>query len=345
MNLSQFGHSKYSENISYINFNQDSSGFLITTPNGLTIFQIDPLEMKFNLSELGPIKFAEMFFQASLVTYVSEKEPTVATLFHILENRKIVDITQSEEIIWMGQNQKRLIICTKSSIEFYDIKKLSHLGSIEEKNENTKFAFSSNDKSLFGFSHEKDGGYVSIFDALHMKKLFTVKCHKTQISTLSFDQESTVFATTSITGTLVRIFEVESPHNPLKEFRRGTQKANVYSTAFSYDTSFLCLSSDHGTLHIFKFKKKSTETKESQGNFQALTQKLSSGKAFAYCSHGIKIPHICSFMFQKVNEVVVIGCDGRVKIYQFNVEKGGECKLITDNNFFLAIDEKKDKKK
>ena len=35
------------------------------------------------------------------------------------------------------------------------------------------------------------------------------------------------------------------------EFRRGSDTADIYSIAFSFDSGFLCVSSDKGTVHLY----------------------------------------------------------------------------------------------
>lgn len=59
-----------------------------------------------------------------------------------------------------------------------------------------------------------------------------------------------MIATASATGTLIRIWDTKRLIK-LAELRRGTDTAVIYSINFSYDSEYLCCSSDKGTVHIF----------------------------------------------------------------------------------------------
>jgi WD40 repeat protein len=57
-------------------------------------------------------------------------------------------------------------------------------------------------------------------------------------------------ATASVKGTLIRVFDVSSGSLVI-ELRRGSNTATIYCINFNADSSLLCVSSDHGTIHIF----------------------------------------------------------------------------------------------
>ena len=70
----------------------------------------------------------------------------------------------------------------------------------------------------------------------------------------SFDLNSgTRLATASVKGTLIRVFDV-STGNLAIELRRGSNTATIYCINFNADSSLLCVSSDHGTIHIFSLE-------------------------------------------------------------------------------------------
>jgi WD40 repeat protein len=52
-------------------------------------------------------------------------------------------------------------------------------------------------------------------------------------------------------GTLIRVFDTASGQ-PLQELRRGADRAEIYCIAFNYNSQWLAVSSDKGTVHVFK---------------------------------------------------------------------------------------------
>ena len=54
-------------------------------------------------------------------------------------------------------------------------------------------------------------------------------------------------------GTLIRVFDVSSG-SLVSELRRGSNAATIYCINFNADSSLLCVSSDHGTIHIFSLE-------------------------------------------------------------------------------------------
>uniref|UniRef100_A0A8D0N4G3 PRA1 family protein n=2 Tax=Sus scrofa TaxID=9823 RepID=A0A8D0N4G3_PIG len=82
---------------------------------------------------------------------------------------------------------------------------------------------------------------------------FTINAHQSDVACVSLNQPGTVVASASQKGTLIRLFDTQSKEK-LVELRRGTDPATLYCINFSHDSSFLCASSDKGTVHIFALK-------------------------------------------------------------------------------------------
>eukprot|EP00771_Trimastix_marina_P000520 gnl/Trimastix_PCT/1540.p1 GENE.gnl/Trimastix_PCT/1540~~gnl/Trimastix_PCT/1540.p1 ORF type:complete len:364 (-),score=52.89 gnl/Trimastix_PCT/1540:30-1121(-) len=77
-----------------------------------------------------------------------------------------------------------------------------------------------------------------------------VDAHNSPIAALTLNKEGTSLATASIKGTIIRIYNT-STGSKINEFRRGLSKTQIYSIAFSADSSLLCVTCGRGTIHIF----------------------------------------------------------------------------------------------
>uniref|UniRef100_A0A3Q2DC70 WD repeat domain 45 n=1 Tax=Cyprinodon variegatus TaxID=28743 RepID=A0A3Q2DC70_CYPVA len=78
---------------------------------------------------------------------------------------------------------------------------------------------------------------------------FTINAHQSEIACVALNQPGSVAASASRKGTLIRLFDTTT-RDKLVELRRGTDPATIYC----HDSSFLCASSDKGTVHIFALK-------------------------------------------------------------------------------------------
>ncbi|KAE9419820.1 hypothetical protein Angca_008977 [Angiostrongylus cantonensis] len=79
-----------------------------------------------------------------------------------------------------------------------------------------------------------------------------VDAHLTEITQLALNNQATLLATGSTKGTVIRIFDANSAVTRcLMEFRRGADPCSLHCLKFSPCSSFLAVSSDKGTIHIF----------------------------------------------------------------------------------------------
>ena len=57
-------------------------------------------------------------------------------------------------------------------------------------------------------------------------------------------------ASASEKGTLIRVWDCHTGE-PLRELRRGVDRAEIYCLCFNYNSTFIACSSDKGTVHIY----------------------------------------------------------------------------------------------
>ena len=88
------------------------------------------------------------------------------------------------------------------------------------------------------------------------QRISVIIAHTTALTALSVVPSGRILATTSLRGTLLRVWDV-CTGKLLKEFRRGTDKADIYGIAFRPDEQEICVWSDKGTVHVFSLSSES----------------------------------------------------------------------------------------
>ncbi|KAI0254903.1 WD40-repeat-containing domain protein [Lactifluus subvellereus] len=77
-----------------------------------------------------------------------------------------------------------------------------------------------------------------------------IVAHNTAITTLAVTPSGRLLATTSVRGTLVRVWDTTTGKQ-IRELRRGSDQAEIYGVAFRPDEAEICVWSDKGTIHVF----------------------------------------------------------------------------------------------
>lgn len=102
-------------------------------------------------------------------------------------------------------------------------------------------------------------GEVLIFDTIALKAVNVVGAHRAPLSSIALNNDGTLLATASETGTIIRVFSVPRG-DKLFQFRRGTYPSTIYSMSFNLSSTLLCVSSTTDTVHIFRL------SAQTQGN-------------------------------------------------------------------------------
>jgi len=91
-----------------------------------------------------------------------------------------------------------------------------------------------------------------------------IAAHQTPISFLTLNRDSSLLATMSEQGTLIRLFNSETG-DKVSELRRGSESACIQHLAFEWEKGdFITCSSDRETIHVFKCPEiKTTESPSS----------------------------------------------------------------------------------
>lgn len=104
---------------------------------------------------------------------------------------------------------------------------------------------------------------------LSKQAVYIIAAHDSALTTLCIPPSGRLLATTSVRGTLVRIWDPLTGQL-VKEFRRGSDKADIYGVAFRPDERELCVWSDKGTVHVFDLMSNSTNRQSALSPLKSL---------------------------------------------------------------------------
>lgn len=264
---------KSSNEILFLNFNQDFSCVSIGTERGYRIYNCDPFGKCYS-KLAGGTGIVEMLFCTSLVALVGAGEhpafsPRQLQIINTKRQTTICELSFPTAILAVKMNRRRLIVVLEEQIFLYDISNMKLLHTIDTNpnpqaicalspsSENCYIAYPARSStSPFSPGGQSSNtfyasGDVELFDALGPQTTNIVQAHKSPVSCISMNSEGTLLATASEKGTVIRIFNTSNAEK-VYQFRRGSYPAKIYSMSFNLVSSLLCVSSATETVHIFK---------------------------------------------------------------------------------------------
>jgi len=180
---------------------------------------------------------------------------------------------------------------------------------------------------------------VKLFD---LDKKHAIAAHNNTLSQIALNLEGTLLATASEKGTLIRIFDTASG-TPVGEFRRGALAAEIYNISFCASSSWLCVTSDKGTVHIYSLAQDSssapgTSSENRQSSFSFMKDILPSYFGSVWSCAQFHIPETrCICAFGQDNSIIVVCANGKYYKYVFDPIK----KEVKQEGYAVFLDEEK----
>ncbi|CAA2971840.1 autophagy-related 18a, partial [Olea europaea subsp. europaea] len=341
----------------HVSFNQDYSCFAAGTDRGFRIYNCDPFGEMFRreIEGNGGVGAVEMLFRCNIFALVGGGDSPQYPLNKVMiwddnPNRCIGELSFGSEVRGVRLRRDRIVVVLEQKIFVYNFADLKVLHKIET---------TANPKGLCAVSHVA-GSFVLVCPGLQKgqvrvehyasKRTKFIMAHGSRIASFTLSQNGNLLATASTKGTLVRIFNTHDG-TLLQEVRRGADRAEIYSLAFSPTAHWLAVSSDKGTIHVFSLKVNA----ENLGNARssspsdsnsAVTSPISSlsfikGVLPKYFSSEWSMAqfrliegshYIVAFGHQK-NTVIILGLDGSFYRCKFDPATGGEMTQLEYHNF------------
>uniref|UniRef100_A0A671VVG9 WD repeat domain 45 n=1 Tax=Sparus aurata TaxID=8175 RepID=A0A671VVG9_SPAAU len=306
--------------VNSLQFNQDQSCFCCAMETGVRIYNVEPLMEKGHLDheQVGSVALCSMLHRSNLLAVVGGGV-----------NPKFSEISSEFD-------QIMVIIVLKNRIYVYSFPDNPVKLFEFDTRDNPKGLCDlcpSLEKQLLVFPGHKCGS-LQLVDLSNTKPgtssaPFTINAHQSEIACVALNQPGSVAASASRKGTLIRLFDTTT-RDKLVELRRGTDPATLYCINFSHDSSFLCASSDKGTVHIFALKDTKLNRRSALARVgkvgPVIGQYVDSQWSLASFTVPAECACICAFgknTSKNVNSVIAICVDGTFHKYVFTPD--GNC--------------------
>ncbi|MBA0619710.1 hypothetical protein Godav_005520 [Gossypium davidsonii] len=244
----------------HLSFNQDHGCFAAGTDHGFRIYNCDPFREIFrrDFDRGGGIGVVEMLFRCNILALVGggpdpQYPPNKVMIWDDHQSRCISELSFRSEVRSVRLRRDRIIVVLEQKIFVYNFVDLKLLHQIETiANPKGLCAVSQGAGSLVLVCPGLQKGQVRV-EHYASKRTKFIMAHDSRIACFALSQDGQLLATASTKGTLVRIYNTIDG-SLLQEVRRGADRAEIYSLAFSSNAQWLAVSSDKGTVHVFSLK-------------------------------------------------------------------------------------------
>ncbi|XP_015692773.2 autophagy-related protein 18a [Oryza brachyantha] len=249
----------------HISFNQDYGCFAAGTKSGFRIYNCDPFREIFRRdlaaageSGGGGIGVVEMLFRCNILALVGGGDsphypPNKVMIWDDHQSRCIGELSFRSPVRGVRLRRDRIIVVLENKIFVYNFADLKLVHQIETApNPKGLCAVSQQPGSIVLVCPGAQKGQVRV-EHYGARKTKFINAHTSRVACFALSQDGRLIATASTKGTLVRIYNA-AEGNLLQEVRRGADRAEIYSLAFSNNLQYLAVSSDKGTIHVFNLK-------------------------------------------------------------------------------------------
>lgn len=352
----------------HISFNQDYGCFAAGTKTGFRIYNCDPFREIFRRDlggeddaggQGGGIGVVEMLFRCNILALVGggnapHYPPNKVMIWDDHQSRCIGELSFKSPVRGVRLRRDRIVVVLESKIFVYNFADLKLVHQIETApNPKGLCAVSQQPGSIVLVCPGAQKGQVRV-EHYGARKTKFINAHTSRVACFALSQDGRLIATASTKGTLVRIFNA-AEGNLLQEVRRGADRAEIYSLAFSNNLQYLAVSSDKGTIHVFNLKinvglttndkplpAPDPDVPHMSPSFSfikgVLPKYFHSEWSVAQFRLHEGEQYIVAFGHEK-NTVAVVGMDGSFYRCQFDPVNGGEMQQLECHNFLKPSDQ------
>ncbi|GAB2277472.1 Autophagy- protein 18a [Dionaea muscipula] len=330
-----------------LSFNQDFTCFAVATDRGFRIYNSAPFREIFrrNFPSLddpssrgggGGIALVQMLFRCNILALVgggsNPQYPTnKVMIWDDHQSRCIGELSFRSDVRSVRLRRDRIVVVLLQKVFVYnfdDLKLLHKIDTIENPKGLCEVSIMAHSFVLSCPGLQM--GQIRIEHHASKRTKF-IMAHDSSIAAMALTQDGMAVATASSKGTLIRVFNTLDG-TLMQEVRRGTDRAEIQSLAFSANAQWLAVSSNRGTVHVFS-RKVEPGTQPGTNVFSAASkshQSLQSSKSsLSFIKGVLPLPkyfnsewsvakfylqegcrYVVAFGLEK-NTVIILGMDGK----------------------------------
>jgi autophagy-related protein 18 len=251
----------------------------------------------------------------------------------------------TEKILSIQANDRRIIVLTKRKLLVFALVDLEFLYDVDRDpiiGEAGQNLLSGTDEGLCAFL-TKDN-VVQVLNSITLFPMPPVRCHSSPVTAIAI--RGSILVTGSSKGTIIRVFALPSM-KLIALFRRGRTETPIRSLFITEDSMtkalFVVAVGDSDTAHLYRLSTDelicSTESEVSVvGSMMSFLPKpykdaVEAARDFAFIRLRRDSPsrYIAALVDHK-RVAVVAEETGFVFVYEINVIKGGECRLVSEHD-------------
>lgn len=300
--------------INSVSFNNINSLVTCATDSGYYIYSINPTLEKRKYCDIGGLSFMKIYNTSNIIVLVGGgANPYKSKDRLFLRDQKfdknLISIDVSEQIKNILLCKEKIVVAVTKKVYLFDWDgEMQHF--VETFcNENGLCVLNEETSTIATLGSTK--GQICLWNYITGTKQ-TIDAHITNVEVIAISSDGRYIATASETGTLIRVFDIENPHKPKYEFRRGSQTANIYAISFSPKNDFLACSSSNGTLHVFDICDSEGATRNSQSYLVGMKNFLPTwfGSQWSFKQYNLNNSSKSICCFDEQNNVYVVNVDG-----------------------------------
>ncbi|EFJ04904.1 hypothetical protein SELMODRAFT_138072 [Selaginella moellendorffii] len=247
--------------VQYVNFNQDAGCFAYSTSVGFRIYSCDPLKQTLRRDLDGGVGIVEMVFRSNILGLVGAAARNKVIIWDDDQSRCIGELFFRSEVRAVRLRRDAVVAVLEHKVHVHSLSDLKPLHEVETFDNPRGVCAISPASTMFVLAcpGTMSGGEVRL-ELYSLGKTLFVQAHESPLACLALSQDGRLLATASVKGTIVRIFDTNDG-TKLHEFRRGAERAEIFSLALSVNCHWLAVSSDKCTVHVFNLVRSKFEHK------------------------------------------------------------------------------------